>query len=682
MRKIPAQLRTTIVLLFDLFAAVAAWYGAFFLRFNLDFVYAFEYSLLDFWWLLSGLLGVQLVACRVAGLHRGMWTFASLPDLRRVLLVAFIAAAVLFVVALTHTSALILPRSVVVLYPILLFMFMAGGRVSWRMLREYQLCRHSGRGRPVVVVGAGTAGMMLVRELDRSNEWNIVALVDDDPHKMGLELLGRRVEGAVRDLPTLLEKYEAEHVILAMPSARAQTLQRASDIAHEAGASLFTVPGLQELMAGRVAINSMRPVQIEDLLGRAPVEINNDDVAAMLKGKRLLVTGAGGSIGAELCRQLARFAPSCIVLVEVSEYALYQIDGWLKEHYPDLPIVPLTGDVKDSNRMDEGFAQYEPQVVFHAAAYKHVPLMEVGNAWQAVRNNVVGTWVVANAAIAHGAERFVLISTDKAVNPTNVMGTTKRMAEMVCQALQTRAQSAAPAAGQGLTRFQMVRFGNVLGSTGSVIPRFEQQIAQGGPVTVTHPDVTRYFMSIPEAALLVLQAAAMGTGGEIFVLDMGEPVKIDTLAKNLIQLAGHSLDDIEIIYTGLRPGEKMFEELLVDEEQTIETPHAKLRIARARTAPKGLLDTVREWALADEGREDEDVRRLLKEWVKEYEPNPEGYCTTEGAEQGDAKGRAKGMAENMAGDISEDTAGGVATPPPPGLAASDGRSAGSAAQTK
>src|SRR5690625_2473129 len=325
--------------------------------------------------------------------------------------------------------------------------------------------------------------------------------------------------------------------------------------------------------------------------------------------------------------------------------------------------------------MHEIFALYQPQVVFHAAAYKHGPVMEVGNAWQAVRNNVVGTWVVANAAIQHNTERFVLISTDKAVNPTNVMGTTKRMAEMVCQALQARAQrvqsnqSVGVDEGQlersaGGTKFQMVRFGNVLGSTGSVIPRFEQQIAQGGPVTVTHPDVTRYFMSIPEAALLVLQAAAMGTGGEIFVLDMGEPVKIDTLAKNLIQLAGHSLDDIEIIYTGLRPGEKMFEELLVDEEQTIETPHAKLRIARARTAPKGLLDTVREWALADEGREDEDVRRLLKEWVKEYEPNPEGHCTTEGAEQGDAKGRAKGMAENMAGDISEDTAGGVATPHP------------------
>src|SRR5690625_1863387 len=573
MRKIPAQLRTTILLLFYLLAAVAAWYCAFFLCFNLVFIYAFAYSIVDFCWLLLGLLVVQLAACNLAGLHRGMWTFASLSDLRRVLLAAFVALVALFAVALFHTSHLILPRSVVVLYPILLFMFMAGGRVSWRMLREYQLCRHSGRGKPVVIVGAGTAGMMLVRELERSNEWNIVALVDDDPHKRGLELLGRRVEGAVRDLPTLLKKYEAEHVILAMPSARAETIQRASDIAHDAGANLFTVPGRHELMGGRVAINSLRPVQTEGLLGREPVEINNDDVKAMLKGKRLLVTGAGGSIGSELCRQLARFEPACIVLVEVSEYALYQIDSWLKEHYSNLSIIPLTGDVKDRNRMHEIFAQYQPQVVFHAAAYKHVPLMEVGNAWQAVRNNVVGTWVVANAAIQHNTERFVLISTDKAVNPTNVMGTTKRMAEMVCQALQARAQrvqsnqSVGVDEGQlersaGGTKFLMVRFGNVLGSTGSVIPRFAQQIAQGGPVTVTHPDVTRYFMSIPEAALLVLQAAAMGTGGEIFVLDMGEPVKIDTLAKNLIQLAGHSLDDIEIIYTGLRPGEKMFEELL------------------------------------------------------------------------------------------------------------------------
>src|SRR5690625_1742637 len=288
----------------------------------------------------------------------------------------------------------------------------------------------------------------------------------------------------------------------------------------------------------------------------------------MLKGKRLLVTGAGGSIGSELCRQLARFEPACIVLVEVSEYALYQIDSWLKEHYSNLSIIPLTGDVKDRNRMHEIFAQYQPQVVFHAAAYKHVPLMEVGNAWQAVRNNVVGTWVVAREAVRHRCQRFVLISTDKAVNPTNVMGATKRMAEMVCQAMQSEG---------GQTKFQMVRFGNVLGSTGSVIPKFREQIASGGPVTVTHPEVTRYFMSIPEAAQLVLQAAAMGEGGEIFVLDMGEPVQILQLAKNMIHLGGYSEEEIKIVFTGLRPGEKMYEELLADAEQTVQTPHPKLR---------------------------------------------------------------------------------------------------------
>ncbi|VFR63311.1 UDP-N-acetylglucosamine 4,6-dehydratase [plant metagenome] len=355
----------------------------------------------------------------------------------------------------------------------------------------------------------------------------------------------------------------------------------------------------------------MRPVNIEDLLGRESVRIDNQDIQQMLTSKRILVTGAGGSIGSELCRQLAKFSPSRLILVETSEFALYTIEQWFTENRPEIAIVPLAGDVKDATRMDEIFSTWSPSVVFHAAAYKHVPLMEVGNAWQAVRNNVLGTLNVAQAAARNQAERFVLISTDKAVNPTNVMGATKRMAEMVCEVLHCQ--------GSG-TRFQMVRFGNVLGSTGSVIPKFHTQIARGGPVTVTHPDITRYFMSIPEAAQLVLQAAAMGKGGEVFVLDMGEPVRIADLARNMIRLSGFSEEEILIEYTGLRPGEKLYEELLADSEETLETHHAKLRIARSRPVPEGFFEENQAWLLQPGPVSDEQVRRHLQHWMPEYLP--------------------------------------------------------------
>jgi FlaA1/EpsC-like NDP-sugar epimerase len=378
----------------------------------------------------------------------------------------------------------------------------------------------------------------------------------------------------------------------------------------EAGGHIFTVPGLDDVMSGRVAISSIRPVEIEDLLGRDPVWIDTAHVANMVAGKVILVTGAGGSIGSELCRQLARFHPEKLVLLELNEFALYSIEQWFSVNAPDIDLVPLAGDVKDGSRLDEVFAPFRPQVVFHAAAYKHVPLMEVGNAWQAVRNNVFGTLTVAECAMRFKAERFVLISTDKAVNPTNVMGATKRLAEMVCESLHSQ---------ESATQFEMVRFGNVLGSTGSVIPKFQEQIARGGPVTVTHPEITRYFMSIPEAAQLVLQAATMGHGGEIFVLDMGEPVRIVDLARKMIHLSGYSEQEIRIEFSGLRPGEKLYEELLADTERTRETPHPKLRIAQGRQVESEFLVNLRSW-LANACQSDMQVREQLKARVPEYQP--------------------------------------------------------------
>lgn len=607
-----------LVFLFDVSALFFAWSGGFLLRFNFDIPSHFTAVM---WWGLFVLLPVHAFACRIAGLYRGIWLFASLPDLRRVLrAVALSSGAVFCLFVFYRSGQQVVPRSLLLLYPMLLVLYMGGGRAAYRMWKEHKL--YGGliaQGKPVVIVGAGRGGAMLARELERSPDWRVVALVDDDQSKWGRELSGNPVLGGIDSLPEVLVSVKAKHVILAMPSAAVDACRRAADLAVNAGAHVFTVPGLEDVMSGRVAISSIRPVEIEDLLGREPVSIDTAHIEEMIAGKTILVTGAGGSIGSEMCRQVARFRPRRLVLVEISEFALYTIEQWFSVHARGVEIVPLAGDVKDAVRIAEIFAAWQPHAVFHAAAYKHVPLMEVGNAWQAVRNNVLGTLTVAECALRFKAERFVLVSTDKAVNPTNVMGATKRLAEMACEVLHRQGSE---------TQFEMVRFGNVLGSTGSVIPKFQEQIARGGPVTVTHPEITRYFMSIPEAAQLVLQAATMGQGGEIFVLDMGAPVKIVDLARRMIHLSGYSENEVRIEFSGLRPGEKLYEELLADAEQTRETPHPKLRVARARTVDEGFLRDLRPW-LAQTSLADAEVRKALVRWVPEYQPaaNVSGFKT-------------------------------------------------------
>ena len=606
----PISTRSAFVFAFDLLAAAIAWVGGFLLRFNFEWPIDYADKMLAVGVML---LVVHGIACRLAGLYRGMWIFASLPDLKRVVKAVLVSAGALAMLMLFDQGAPPVPRSMILLYPMLLLLVMGGGRVTGRMWKEYR--RYGdllAAGKPVVIVGAGTGGAMLVRELEHSPDWRVMALVDDNPTKWGRDLRGRPVAGGVAALPQVLKDYKAHHVILAMPSAATAALRHATNTAIRAGAQVFTLPGVDDLMNGKVKINAMRPVHIEDLLGREPIKIDSAYVQEMIAGATVLITGAGGSIGSELCRQLARFKPACLVLVDNSEFALYSIEQWLSDYQPEIETVPLTGDVKDTARLEEIFAAWKPELVFHAAAYKHVPLMEVGNAWQAVRNNVLGTVEVAKQAQRHGTKRFVLISTDKAVNPTNVMGATKRLAEMVCEALD--------GSGCGSTQMEIVRFGNVLGSTGSVIPRFSEQIARGGPVTVTHPEVKRYFMSIAEAAQLVLQAASMGQGGEIFVLDMGESVKIVDLAEKMIRLSGYTEDDIHIEFTGLRPGEKLYEELLADAEETRETPHPRMRIARSRSVPSTLLDELEQWFVQPGSVSDDEVRNKLQRWVTEYQP--------------------------------------------------------------
>jgi FlaA1/EpsC-like NDP-sugar epimerase len=368
------------------------------------------------------------------------------------------------------------------------------------------------------------------------------------------------------------------------------------------------VPSYDDLLSGKVTVSQIRRIELEDLLGREQVVLDDAGLHQLLTGKVVMVSGAGGSIGSELCRQIARFDPELLVLFELNEYALYTIEQEFRER-AGAPVATVIGDVRNAGRVEAVLARFRPSVIFHAAAYKHVPLMEVNNAWEAVQNNVLGTLRLARAARDHGVEKFVLISTDKAVNPTNVMGATKRLAEQTCRALQ---------AGGG-TRYVTVRFGNVLGSAGSVIPKFREQISRGGPVTVTHPEITRYFMSIPEAAQLVLQAGWMGNGGEIFVLEMGEPVKILDLARDMVRLSGFSEDEIRIEFTGLRPGEKLFEELLSDKERTLPTPHPKLRIAKADGAPDAAwLSNLEQWLLSQHCPEDGEVKGELSRRVAEY----------------------------------------------------------------
>jgi FlaA1/EpsC-like NDP-sugar epimerase len=508
----------------------------------------------------------------------------------------------------------VVPRAVLIIDPILIFLLMGGGRFIYRFWKEQVTQRSTEhQSKPVLVLGSGVAAVSLSMELAHSHDWSLVAFLDDDLTKHGRTINGVKVIGSLDTLPYWADRLGVKRAIIAMPSASLQLRGRLIEMCKKADVEVFSMPSLDDLLRGRDSTSHLSHVDLDDLLGRAPVQLDTDGLAAFLRQKTVFVTGAGGSIGSELCRQIALFKPKILVMVELNEFALYKLEQELIETNPDFTCKFLLGDVRDFSRIDEILTQYQPDVVFHAAAYKHVPLLELDNAWQAMRNNVLGTWTVATLAQRHRVGKFVLISTDKAVNPTNVMGASKRLAEKICQGLQKN---------EG-TNFVVVRFGNVLGSTGSVIPKFREQIAKGGPITVTHPEITRYFMSIPEAAQLVLQAGMMGKKAEIFVLDMGEPVKIVNLAKNLIRLSGLSEEEIKIVYSGLRPGEKLYEELLSDKELTLPTEHAKLRIARAQLVNELWLGELMVWINTSPTCENKvsNVKTELLKWVPEYQPD-------------------------------------------------------------
>ncbi len=516
---------------------------------------------------------VSLLVFGLCRLYQGIWKYASASDL-----VNIIVACLLSTITQTIGMSLLgleYPRS----YPFLYFVILAAGismfRFMYRILGYIQ-SRREGMSRTgkknTMIVGAGEAGYTLLKELQNSRfiDQNVCCIVDDDPGKHGKYLRGVLVAGSRYDICRLAVEYDIDEIMIAIPSATHAVVQEILDICSQTSCKLKVLPGLYQLVNGEVSVSKLRNVEIEDLLGRDPVDTKVDSIMGYVSGKTVLVTGGGGSIGSELCRQIARHEPKRLIIFDIYENNAYDIQQELRKKYPDLDLVVLIGSVRNTHRIDKVFEQYRPEIVYHAAAHKHVPLME-DSPNEAIKNNVMGTWKTAQAANKYGVARFVLISTDKAVNPTNIMGASKRLCEMVVQMMNH----------QSKTEFVAVRFGNVLGSNGSVIPLFKKQIEAGGPVTVTHPDIIRYFMTIPEAVSLVLQAGAQAKGGEIFVLDMGKPVKILDLALNLIRLSGYKpYEDIDIQFTGLRPGEKLYEELLMSEEGLQSTENDLIHIGK------------------------------------------------------------------------------------------------------
>ena len=602
------NLRSFSAFMHDIIVVFVAWGLSFLLRFNFDIPANFYVHLYKTVFLV---VCVQMVIFITFGLYQGVWRFASIPDLKRIIKAVVVSAFSVAALLLMINPSVVVPRTVLILNPILLIILIGGSRFAYRAWKEHYLYAASLlKGQPVIVIGAGELGVALLKDLSRSEQWRVVGMLDEDATVQGRQLMGVRVLGNIEQLPALSKQYNCSHIIIALPSNALALRRQVITLANTLDLTALTVPAVDDLMSGKVSISQVRKVDVEDLLGRETVSLDNQGLQLLIENEAVMVSGAGGSIGSELCRQILKFKPNLLICFDISEYALYKLEQELLLFAEKTQLIIVTGDDKNAQRVKGLMAQYKPKLVFHAAAYKHVPLMETHNVAEALTNNVLGTYVIANAALHAGVAKFVLISTDKAVNPTNVMGASKRLAEMVCQSLEGGAKSA--------THFVIVRFGNVLGSSGSVIPKFREQIANGGPLTVTHPDITRFFMSIPEAAQLVMQAGLMGNGGEIFVLDMGEAVKIAELAKDMIRLSGFHHDEIKIQYTGLRPGEKLYEELLADDELTQATPHPKLRIAIARKADaawlKKLLNWVETCALTDEAA----IKKQLAFWVEEY----------------------------------------------------------------
>lgn len=610
--KIPIT-RIILLVVTDLFAVMASSALSLYVR------YEFSFMSIDpqFWkaiqdaYLLN--VFVTLLIFYIFRLYNSVWRYASDTEMVNVVIAVTICAVmqpVIFWMLDTYV-----PKSFPFFYGFFLALFVGGVRFSYRFLRMVQNKRLNHYNAPerqnYMIVGAGASGNAILQEVQSSKylSMHVACFIDDNPGCQGKYLRGVPIVGGREKIAESVEKYDIDEIIIAIPSASRSKLRPLLEICKETGRRIQILPGMYQIIKGDVNVSNLREVQIEDLLGRDPIEVNVEEIIGYVQNKTVLVTGGGGSIGSELCRQVARHSPKCLIILDIYENNAYEIQQELKRDYPGLDLVVLIGSVRNTRRVDEIFRDYRPDIVYHAAAHKHVPLME-DSPNEAIKNNVFGTLKVAAAADRYGTGKFVMISTDKAVNPTNIMGASKRICEMVIQNMNRKSR----------TEYVAVRFGNVLGSNGSVVPLFKKQIEKGGPVTVTHPDIIRYFMTIPEAVSLVLQAGAYARGGEIFVLDMGEPMKILDLAKNMIKLSGYRVDeDIKIEFTGLRPGEKMYEELLMREEGLKETANRMIYIGRPIEYDDALFERQLERLQEASLNESQDIRALVREIVPGYQ---------------------------------------------------------------
>lgn len=615
-----------LVLSMDALLLGFSWYFTYQLRFNFSIPpdqTAVMVRLMPF------ILSVKIITFFFFDLYRGMWRYTSLRDVLGIVKAASVSSLVIVsIVTFTHGIAGY-ARSTFIIDWVLTVFLIAGLRVGIRLLvwllmkdstaniRSLRLFGLIGGKQPgrkrLLIIGAGDAGEKIFREIqdNASLRYNVVGFVDDDATKVNRQIHGVPVLGATANLEMIVSRLNPDELLIAIPSATASQMRSVVDRCKECGVPFKTLPGMGELINGKVSVKAIRDVAYHDLLGRETIRLEEERINEYLRGARVLVTGAGGSIGSELCRQICRFGPESVILYERAESPLYDIDLELRTHFPGIRIAAILGDIRDRRQLSHAFTREQPQVVFHSAAYKHVPMMEL-HPWKAIRNNVVGTRNLIHVSAEHNVERFVLISTDKAVRPVNVMGASKRLAELLVQNQN--------GCGVSKPRFMIVRFGNVIGSIGSVVPLFMKQIERGGPVTVTHPDMTRYFMTIPEACQLILQTGAMGEGGEIFILDMGTPIKIVDMARDLIRLSGFEPDeDIRIEYIGLRPGEKLFEELITDGEGIQPTSHDKIMVLRGRVCDDAVLNSaIDELARLAYRQDGQGIRARLEEIVPEY----------------------------------------------------------------
>ncbi len=598
--------RSLIILSHDLLAIASAWFFAYIIRFNFEIPFVQINSMKNN---LLVVLITQIIFLLSFRVHRASWRFSSISDLKRIIVAIFSSSLLMAIYfSFFYHQQPAIPRSIILLYPLLVLLFMFGSRITYRYLREaLEFNSSSIKPKNAIVLGTSKEGVALVKALSPNPNWRVIGLLGNDKLLKGTEISGVKILGSIELLPKLYKKFHIETALIAMPSSDYEDRRMALNIIKELDLELLTIPNFEDLSSGRLSVSQIKQVDVEDLLGRESVNLDNSGLKRLIQNDSVMISGAGGSIGSELTRQALKFKPKIILCVDISEAALYQLEQSLLKS-SNTKILFIVADIKNEKRIKDLFARFKPSIVFHAAAYKHVPLMETENVSEVLMNNSKGTHDLAQICKLFKVKKFILVSTDKAINPTNVMGASKRLAEIFCQNLQTNIS----------TEFVIVRFGNVLGSSGSVIPLFKKQIEKGGPVTVTHPDITRYFMSIPEASQLVLQAGMMGRGGDIFVLEMGQPIKILDLAKDMISLSGLHKDEIEIKLIGLRPGEKLYEELLADNESTKPTKHKKIRIAESKFDNEYKNKDIIKWIESTPSLTEEKIKKELKLFVKDY----------------------------------------------------------------